>query len=111
MKLEKLLNVKTQKILTDSKFTLGRMVCHSKSTYLQQNPDHVTIFNANIYTEEEGKVWYGDLDLTIDGDRLTEVATAAQQTLYVLREMDGRFGKENRTSAELKEIAVAKFHP
>jgi hypothetical protein len=111
MKLEKLLNVKTQNILTEAKFTLGRMLCYSKSAYYHRHPDHVVLFNANIYTEDEGKVWYGDLDLTIDGDRLAMVATEAQQTLYVLREMDGRFGKEIRSIAELKDVAVATYAP
>ena len=111
MKPEKLPNVKTEKILTEAKFSLARMISYSKSAYCKHHPDHVVLFNANIYTEEEGKVWYGDLDLTLEGDRLAAVATAAQTTLYVLREMDGRFGKENRTIDELKELAVATYAP
>lgn len=111
MKPEKLPNVKTEKILTEAKFSLARMICFSKSAYYQKYPDHVVLFNANIYTEEEGKVWYGDLDLTLEGDRLAAVATEAQTTLYVLREMDGRFGKENHSIDELKELAVATYAP
>lgn len=87
------------------------MICYSKSAYRQRYPDHITIFNANIFTEEEGKVWYGDLDLTVERERLTEVARASQRTLYVLREMDGRFGNEEQNVAKLKEIAVATYAP
>lgn len=87
------------------------MISWSKSQYRQQYPDHVVYFNANIFTEEEGKVWFGDIDITLDGERLQAVATESGRTLYLLREMDGRFGKETQSAAELKEVAAAIYKP
>ena len=101
----------TEQYLKDAKFNIARMISWSKSTYRQQYPTHMIIFNANIFTEEEGKVWYGDLDLTLDGDKLQEVATDAGRTLYVLYEMDGRFGKENQDVSKLQEVAVMCYKP
>ena len=41
---------------------LGRIVGFSKSFYLKENPENDVVFNANIFVESAGKVWWGDLD-------------------------------------------------
>jgi len=74
----------------------GRMVSPSKSSYHRRNKTHVTVFNANVITWNGGKVWFGDLDLTVDGQTLKEIADKIKEPLYVLYEMDARFGEENR---------------
>ena len=45
----------------------------SKTGYLDTYPKSFTVFNANIITKY-GKAWYGDLDLTRDGQKLKEIA-------------------------------------
>ena len=82
-------------------FHVARMISGSKSYYLDNHTGNVVVFNANIVTVEDGKVWYGDLDLTVDGPELKQVAEEAGKVFYVLREMDGRFGAENQPAAEL----------
>lgn len=75
----------------------GRMVSFSKSFYGQEKPKNVAIFNANVVLEVNGKcqkLWYGDLDLTLDERKLGELAGRLNATVYVLREMDGRFENE-----------------
>jgi hypothetical protein len=89
---------------------LGRMLSYSKSAYAYKYPSHQVYFNANIFTESEGKVWYGDLDLTFDTPRLAVIAKACGEPLYVLREMDGRFENENISATEMKAAAVAVIH-
>jgi hypothetical protein len=83
----------------------GRMIAGSKSGYSDSNPNHLTIFNANICIEH-GKVWHGDLDLTLSKDILTDLANEVGQDLYILYEMDARFENEN---APLLENAVIVF--
>lgn len=70
---------------------LGKMVSYSKSAYREANPKNVVYFNANIISLKEGKVWYGDVDLTLEGNKLKELSVELNETLYVLREMDCRF--------------------
>lgn len=83
------------------------MVGGSKSRYRDANPDNFVIFNANIVSKRAGqKVWYGDLDLTKDFERLKQLADEAGDTLYFLREMDGRFENENINAKEAKKRAV-----
>ena len=53
-----------------------------------------------------GKVWYGDLNLTEDYLVLREIAQNLNTDLYVLWEMDGRFGEENKPIDELIDKAV-----
>jgi len=55
----------------------------------------VCIWNANIIIKSMGKIWYGDLNLTSDGNLLKEIAEELGEPLYVLREMDARFENEN----------------
>jgi hypothetical protein len=72
----------------------GRLISWSKSGYRNKYPDNLVIFNANVATIN-GKIWWGDLDVTLDKDKLKQLAIALNETVYVLYEMDGRFGYEN----------------
>lgn len=88
----------------------GRMIAFSKSTYIMNKKNHQAIFDANIITSE-GKIWWGDLDLTDDSDKLQAIADEIGKTLYILRKMDYRFDKENRPFEEVEKTAVKKFVP
>jgi hypothetical protein len=71
----------------------GRMVGLSKAGYRDANPRNLVVFNANVCFRG-GKVWWGDVDLTIDEPSLTALAAHTQETVYVLHESDGRFRHE-----------------
>jgi hypothetical protein len=87
----------------------GRMVCGSKSLYRDMFPDNEVYFNANIFVLGEGKIWYGDIDVTDDIDALQSVANQIGKDLYILREMDGRFGNENLSDPEIITRSVCKI--
>ena len=74
---------------------LSRLISSSKSYYRKKNPDNLIVFNANILSENGIKVWHGDLDITKDGVILSKIAKEAGVVLFVLTEMDARFGREN----------------
>lgn len=82
----------------------GRMISGSKSGYLNHYPKNLAVFNANICTKNEGKIWYGDIDLTLDRDKLSELAKSLENEVYVLYEMDARF--ENEASPKLENAVV-----
>lgn len=86
------------------------MIAYNKSTYTRLNPRNRVFFNANIATRE-GKIWWGDLDITKDREKLQNVADELDTTLYILREMDYRFGTEKRPFHEVEELAVEKVIP
>ena len=86
----------------------ARLLCGSKSTYSNRYPKNVVFFNANLIDEKFGKIWYGDLDLTVDGRILINLAQNYGTTLYVLREMDGRFENDKLSTKEL--IKKAKWN-
>jgi hypothetical protein len=71
-------------------FPLGRMISGSK----QCPKGHVCVFNANIVTAGKRKVWFGDLDLTMDIVALSKYAISLGETIFILREMDARFQNE-----------------
>jgi ABC-type molybdate transport system substrate-binding protein len=83
----------------------GKMISFSKSGYAQKNPDNLVVFNSNVCTDE-GKVWYGDLDVTLSYDSLSDLAKETGKTVYVLTESDGRFENEE---TPLLNRAVVKF--
>lgn len=85
-------------------FSHGRMISGSKTS----PKGHVCVFNANICTKRRGKIWFGDLDLTTDEDRLKAFAKHEGETLYVLRERDARFDNEK---SPLLENALAIYEP
>ena len=84
----------------------GRMIGVSKTGYRSMHPDDLIIFNANVLMPGYGKVWYGDLNLTEDYKTLKKIAESLNSTLYILWEMDGRFGLEMKQLNELFDKAV-----
>jgi hypothetical protein len=89
----------------------GRLISISKSGYREKYPDHDVYFNANVFVLGEGKVWYGDLDINLDREILTEIASECGVTLYVLSEMDGRFENENLSDSKILEKSVCSIKP
>lgn len=69
---------------------LGR-VLGSKSGYRDAHPSNAPIFNSYLYTDD-GPIWSGDLDLTIDEDKLRELARRLGKRVYVQYEQFARYG-------------------
>jgi hypothetical protein len=94
------------KIFESFNFYDGRMIGGSKTGYRQKYPDNLVVFNANIVVKEHGKIWYGDLDLTKDYKILKQISERLNTVLYVLWEMDARFGEENNETSVLISKAI-----
>ena len=95
------------KVFAQHGFMMGKMLTSSKSSYRNRYPDNLVVFNANVFVdtpEFTGKIWYGDIDLTTEHQKLKDIATKLGTTLYVLWESDGRFENESRN--DFKKIAV-----
>jgi hypothetical protein len=98
-----------ESIFENEKLLLGRMVSHSKSGYMNKFPDNEVYFNANIFILGEGKIWYGDIDVTKEKEQLENVAREIGKDLYILTEMDGRFGNEELKDSEIITKARCKI--
>ena len=85
----------------------GRMISHSKSGYIEKNPDNIVVFNANVCIRT-GKIWYGDIDVTLSKKNLIDLSSFIDEEIYVLYEMDARF--ENEESPLIDQYVV-KFSP
>jgi hypothetical protein len=83
----------------------GRMF-GSKGQYRHDHEDHLIVFNSNICTEDGQKIWYGDLDLTLDEPALLKIAKSLKQKIYVLYEQDARFENENAPKLEKATLVV-----
>lgn len=84
----------------------GNMISGSKSYYRSRFPDHFVAFNANV-CNESGKIWYGDIDISLSKEDLIELSVSMRQNIYVLSEMDGRF--ENENSPKIEKSLVVFF--
>lgn len=91
-----------QELFEKHKLYCGRMI----SAFKRAPEDHICVWNANVITATRGKVWYGDLDLTVNDKKLKAIAAELGETLYVLQEMDCRFGTEKDTIPSFIEKAV-----
>lgn len=85
-------------------FPINKLIAGSKTLYHRAKPSNFTLFNGNIFVDGLGKVWYGDLDITEDYNTLVVCAKECGVVFYMLHEMDGRFGNEDRD--DFKEEAV-----
>jgi hypothetical protein len=83
---------------------MGRMISGDKCSYNRKFPDNIVVFNANVFVEGIGKVWYGDIDVTRDSPILFDISNTIGKDLYILREHDGRFDKEN--NPDFEKVAV-----
>jgi len=108
-------NQDTSQAFSNHGLMIGRMVNHEK----RAPEGHDVVWNANVYTPQikkkflrkvmtAHKLWYGDLDLTADREKLEKIATDLAVELYILRERDGRF--ENEQNPQLSR-AVAIIEP
>lgn len=93
-------------IFKQYKLPIGRIVGWSKSGYRNEHPDNTVIFNANIITEKSGKIWYGDIDVTVSFDNLKDIANELNEDLYILSEHDARFENENKSFSFYKDLAI-----
>jgi hypothetical protein len=98
-----------RQIFQENGFIISRMISGSKSGYRDRFPENEVYFNANIFMLGEGKVWFGDLDITKDREGLQTIAKHLGSTLFVLREMDGRFENETLKDSEIISKAVCKI--
>jgi hypothetical protein len=96
-------------IFWDKDLMIGRMIGGSKSGYRNMHPDNEVVFNANIVIESGGKIWHGDLDITLDRLKLQNVADAIGEDLYILGEHDARWGNEDKPAKELIKLARYKI--
>lgn len=86
----------------------SKMICGSKSGYRRRHPKNLVCFNANVVVEGLGKVWYGDLDITLHEALLVRLAQLLEREVYVLQEMDGRFDNEDAPKIEKAVYKVNK---
>ena len=84
----------------------ARILAGEKWAYTSEHEDDLIVYNANVLMEDTGKVWYGDLNLTQDYVILKSIAESLDTTLYVLWEMDARFGEEKKPIDELIKKAA-----
>jgi hypothetical protein len=83
----------------------GKMISSSKSFYRKNFPDHLVVFNANIFIGKI-KIWYGDIDVTLSLDKLKEISSIIGEKIYLLSEMDGRFENEKKPRLENAVITI-----
>lgn len=100
---------KTETIFRDNGLHLARMISWSKSSYREANPENEVYFNANIFVLGEGKVWFGDIDVTKDQETLQKIASEIGKDLFILRELDGRFENETLSDSEIIKRAASKI--
>ena len=98
--------MKIEKIFIKNNLMFGRMIALSKSVYMRKYPKHLVVFNANILTKEDGKIWYGDIDINTDKEVLNKIAKEIDKKIYILKEMDCRFETENENVDMLISKAV-----
>ena len=80
----------------------------SKSGYRASNPTNFFVPNANVFCRTHGKIWWGDLDLSVDKAALKWAAKRLRARLYVVSEFDGRF--ENADCPHSQVLTCAIWH-
>lgn len=69
----------------------GRLLSWSKSAYRNEHPEDEVLFNACVFSEDGLLIWFGDLNLTLEADRLQRLADRLGRAIYVTPELPYRF--------------------
>ena len=85
----------------------SKIISFSKSFYREKYPDNIVVFNSNICTKNE-KIWYGDIDITIDLNNLIKLAKNINDDIYILREYDARFENETKPLIQKYVVRITK---
>ena len=83
-------------IFATNNLQMGRIISGSPGAYCKEHQGELVIFNANVITKKHGKIWYGDLNITLEFDNLKNIADQIGEDLYILMEGDARFGYEKQ---------------
>jgi hypothetical protein len=75
-------------VLREHGFAEGRLIANSKSGYYKRHRSHFVVFNAQVCSLGGRVLKQADLDLTLDGEKLTQAARVAGENFYVLYEND-----------------------
>jgi hypothetical protein len=75
-------------VLQEHGFAEGRLIANSKSGYYKRHRSHFVVFNAQVCSLGGRVLKQADLDLTLDGEKLTQAARVAGENFYVLYESD-----------------------
>lgn len=78
-----------REIFENNGLNYGRMIGASKTFYVKKHSKNNILFNACVVTLSGGDVWHGDLDLTLDWEKLSAVSKEIGEPLYILMESDG----------------------
>lgn len=57
--------------------------------------NHLLIHRANLCLENEGVIWSGDLDFTVEETFLKKLCKENNLSIYILKELDARFNIKN----------------
>lgn len=88
----------------------GKIISGSKSGYRLDHPNSLVYFNACIYDEYLTQVWFGDIDLTLDNEKLKKIASVVEQPFYVTpQNYRADFTKMNYADLE-KTGKIIKFN-
>jgi hypothetical protein len=81
---------KVEKVAASVGLSNARLVSWSKSAYSRAFPNHFTLFNASIMDIDGRMLWWGDIDATIDEEKLAALARRLETRLFVFFEGDAR---------------------
>jgi len=83
----------------------ARLLSFSKTLYHETYPNNFVIFNANVCTEVDGKIWFGDIDITRDEKLLKELDKQLDAEIFVMYEMACRFETAGRKGNIIEQYA------
>jgi len=99
-------------LLIDEHFGVGgRMISPSKSSYTRLYPENKVYFNACIFDKSIEQIWWGDIDLTFDAEKLNKIAERSGEVFYVTPEHPFRSDFHTVTKRQLEnDEFVIKFN-
>jgi len=103
--------METNNIFNKHEFHVGRLITGSKSSYRENHPNDLIIFNANILIQSKGKIWHGDLNITKDAKILQRICNEINEKMIIVSEMLCRFGMEEKSYSEIEKNARVIFKP
>lgn len=85
MKIEKEDEIELRSIAHKHLGLSGKSITFDPKAYMTSYPDKIVVFKSNIFTKNGSMIWFGDINITDNQEKLLELSSDLGTTIYIMK--------------------------
>lgn len=90
----------TFKLFTAKDLYLGRKLTYDQATYASEHRQRKPVFDVAICDLEGNAIWWGDLEMAVDTDKIQAISEEIGKYLFVIPQKFLRYERFNKSMAK-----------